>query len=43
MYKRISPEHQPLFNVGMQSGWLLVDAWFEGILLIGVEFSAVEE
>ena len=41
-YSRISPAPQPLFEVIQQPGKLLVDTWFEGVLLIDVKFSSVD-
>ena len=38
-YTRISPAPQPLFEVIQQPGRLLVDTWFEGVLLIDIKFS----
>ena len=38
-YTRISPAPQPLFEVIQQPGKLLVDTWFEGVLLIDIKFS----
>ena len=37
-YTRISPAPQPLFEVVQQPGKLLVDTWFEGVLLIDIKF-----
>lgn len=38
-YTRISPAPQPLFEVIQQPGRLLIDTWFEGVLLIDIQFS----
>ena len=38
-FTRISPAPQPLFEVIQQPGKLLVDTWFEGVLLIDITFS----
>ena len=38
-YTRITPAPQPLFEVIQQPGRLLVDTWFEGVLLIDIKFS----
>ena len=41
-YTRISPAPQPLFEVIQQPGKLLVDTWFEGILMIDIKFSGAD-
>jgi len=41
-YSRISPAPQPLFEVIQQPGKLLVDTWFEGILMIDIKFSGAD-
>jgi hypothetical protein len=41
-YIRISPAPQPLFEIIQQSEKLVVDTWFEGILLIDIKFSVAD-
>lgn len=41
-YTDISPAPQPRFNVLQQPGELLVDTWFEGILLLDIKFSKAD-
>ena len=40
-YTRITPASQSLFEVVQQAGKLLLDTWFEGVLLIDIKFSAL--
>ena len=40
-YTHITPAPQPMFEVVEQPGKLLVDTWFEGVLLIDIKFSAL--
>jgi len=41
-YIHVSPAPQPLFKIDQQPGELLVDTWFEGILLLDFKFSALK-
>lgn len=38
-YVDISPASQPLFKIIQQPGKLLVDTWFEGVLLVTISFT----
>ncbi len=41
-YADVSPSPRPLFELVKQPGKLIMDTWFEGVLLVNITFSAID-
>jgi hypothetical protein len=41
-YADVSPSPRPLFELIKQPGKLIMDTWFEGVLLVNITFSAID-